>query len=105
MSGLHVLYGSGAIGMAVMETLVARGERVRMVNRSGRADVPDGVEVVAGDASDPAVARSAARDATVVYQLLNPPYDRWPQEFPGLQDGVVAAAEATGARLVVMDNC
>jgi nucleoside-diphosphate-sugar epimerase len=40
----------------------------------------------------------------VVYQALNPPYHRWAQEFPGLQAAAIAAAQAAGARLVVMDN-
>ncbi|MFI8826954.1 NAD-dependent epimerase/dehydratase family protein [Streptomyces sp. NPDC053431] len=100
----HVIFGSGAVGTAVAEALVRRGESVRVVNRSGRADVPDGVEVAAGDAADPAFATAVAAGAAVVYQALNPPYHRWPQEFPALQAGVLAAAEAAGARMVSMDN-
>ena len=35
---LHVVFGTGAVGMSVMDELVRRGpRRVRMVNRSGRA--------------------------------------------------------------------
>jgi len=40
----------------------------------------------------------------VVYQTLNPPYERWVEEFPALQAGVLAAAEAHEARLVSMEN-
>jgi nucleoside-diphosphate-sugar epimerase len=87
-----------------MEALRRRGERVRMVNRSGTAPVPDDVEVLGGDASDPAFATAAADGAQVVYQTLNPPYHRWVQLFPGLQAGVLAAAQAAGARLVSMEN-
>ncbi|WP_369142084.1 NAD-dependent epimerase/dehydratase family protein [Streptomyces sp. R44] len=100
----HVIFGSGAVGTAVAESLVRRGESVRVVNRSGRADLPDGVEVVAGDAADPAFTTAVAAGAAVVYQALNPPYHRWQQEFPTLQAGVLAAAEAAGARMVSMDN-
>ncbi|MEX0171401.1 NAD-dependent epimerase/dehydratase family protein [Streptomyces sp. LMG1-1-1.1] len=100
----HVIFGSGAVGTAVAEALVRQGESVRMVNRSGRADVPDGVEVAAGDATDPAFTTAVAAGAAVVYQALNPPYHRWQQEFPALQAGVLAAAEAAGARMVSMDN-
>ena len=35
--------------------------------------------------------------ARVVYQVLNPPYPEWSAQFPALQDGVLAAAESTGA--------
>ncbi|MFV6032602.1 NAD-dependent epimerase/dehydratase family protein [Streptomyces sp. NPDC056264] len=100
----HVVFGSGAVGTAVAEALVRQGESVRIVNRSGRADVPAGVEVVAGDAADPAFTTAVAAGAAVVYQALNPPYHRWLQEFPALQAGVLAAAEASGARMVSMDN-
>jgi len=40
----------------------------------------------------------------VVHHTLNPPYARWVEEFPGLQAGVLAAAEAHGARLVSVEN-
>ena len=75
-----------------------------MVNRSGNAPVPDDVEVVGGDAADPRFTTAVARGAQVVYQTLNPPYARWVEEFPALQAGVLAAAEANGARLVSMEN-
>lgn len=100
----HVVFGTGAIGLATMDALRARGETVRMVNRSGRAAVPDGIEVVAGDASDPAFSTAVSAGAHVVYQTLNPPYHQWEELFPGLQAGVLAAAQANGARLVSMEN-
>ncbi|MEO7269011.1 MAG: NAD-dependent epimerase/dehydratase family protein [Knoellia sp.] len=100
----HIIFGTGAIGLATMDALQARGETVRMVNRSGHAPVPDGVEVVAGDASDPAFTTAVSAGAHVVYQTLNPSYDQWVQQVPGLQAGVLAAAQAHGARLVSMEN-
>jgi nucleoside-diphosphate-sugar epimerase len=100
----HVIFGTGAIGLATLNALLRRGETVRMVNRSGSAHVSDDVEVVAGDAADPQFTVDATRGARVVYQTLNPPYERWVEEFPALQAGVLAAAEAQGARLVSMEN-
>ena len=105
MSDQHVIFGTGAIGLALCESLRRRDVgAIRMVNRSGKADVPTGVEVVAADVSDPALAVAAAKGATTVYQALNPPYARWVELFPGLQAGAVAAAEAAQARLVSMEN-
>jgi uncharacterized protein YbjT (DUF2867 family) len=49
----HVIFGTGAIGLATHDALRRRGEHVRLVNRSGHARVSDDVEVVAGDARDP----------------------------------------------------
>lgn len=103
-TGLHVIFGTGAIGLATFDALRRRGRTVRLVNRSGQARVPDGVEVVGGDASDPAFAAKATRGAAVVYQTLNPPYPQWSTLFPALQSGVLAAAESSGARLVSMEN-
>jgi nucleoside-diphosphate-sugar epimerase len=100
----HVVFGTGAVGLAVCDALRLRGESVRLVNRRGVAAVPDDVEVVAGDAGDPRFAVAVTRGARVVYQALNPPYHRWPAEFPRLQAGVLAGAEANAARLVSMEN-
>ena len=100
----HVIFGTGAIGLATLDALRRRGERVRLVNRSGTAPVPDDIEVLGGDASDPAFATAAANGAQVVYQTLNPPYPKWVELFPALQASVLAAAQASGARLVSMEN-
>jgi nucleoside-diphosphate-sugar epimerase len=100
----HVIFGTGAIGLATFEALRRRGETVRLVNRSGHAPVPDDVEVIGGDARDPGFTAAVAQGARVLYQTLNPPYPEWTAQFPALQTGVLAAAEATGARLVSMEN-
>ena len=100
----HVIFGSGAIGLATCEALRRRGESVRMVNRSGHAAVPDDIEVIGGDARDPAFTVEVSKGAAVVYQTLNPPYPEWSSQFPALQSGVLAAAEAARARLVSMEN-
>ena len=106
----HVIFGTGAIGLAVLEALLhaghsqVRDETARLVNRSGHARVGDDVEVIGGDARDPSFTTEVTRGAFVVYQTLNPPYSEWTAQFPLLQAGVLAAAEAAGARLVSMEN-
>jgi nucleoside-diphosphate-sugar epimerase len=100
----HVIFGTGAIGLATYDALRRRGESVRLVNRSGHAPVADDAEVIGGDARDAAFTTALAHGASVVYQTLNPPYSEWPTQFPALQAGVLAAAQATGARLVSMEN-
>jgi nucleoside-diphosphate-sugar epimerase len=102
---LHVIFGTGAVGMSVMDELIRRGpRRVRMVNRSGRARVPAGVEVVGGNATDETFAREASEGASVVYFALNPPYNKWPELFPRLQAGVLEGAASAGAKLIAMEN-
>ena len=102
---LQVVFGTGPVGTSVMEALMQRGRcRVRMVNRSGRASVPEGVEVVGGDAMNEAFAREVSQGASVVYFALNPPYNKWPELFPPLQAGVLEGAAAAGAKLIAMEN-
>jgi NAD(P)-dependent dehydrogenase (short-subunit alcohol dehydrogenase family) len=101
---LHIVFGTGPVRMSVMEELVKRGRQIRMVNRSGRASVPEGVEVVGGDATDETFAREASRGASVVYFALNPPYTRWSELFPPLQAGVVEGAASAGAKLIAVEN-
>jgi len=107
MSDLHVVFGTGPAGTQTARFLVEKGVRVRSINRSGKRPefMPSDVEVVAiADASDTAQATKAAEGASVVYQCLNPEYSRWPELFPPLQKGVVAAARSVGARYVSLEN-
>jgi nucleoside-diphosphate-sugar epimerase len=101
---LHVVFGTGPVGLAIMDELVSKSKRVRMVNRSGRATVPHGVEVIGGDATDEVFTRKASDGASVVYFALNPPYNKWPELFPPLQAGVLEGAASAGAKLVAMEN-
>src|SRR5215216_5216706 len=100
----HVVFGTGPVGLAVMDELVSKSKRVRMVNRSGRARVPEGVEVLGGDATDEVFAREASDGASVVYFALNPPYNKWPEFFPPLQAGVLEGAASAGASLIAIEN-
>lgn len=100
----HVIVGTGPLGVAVMEELLSRGKRVRMVNRSGNAQVPAGVEVVKGDATVRESIQAACENAAVIYHCAKAPYTKWPEKFPPITDGILGAAEATGAKLVYGDN-
>jgi nucleoside-diphosphate-sugar epimerase len=100
----HVVFGTGQIGRLVVEQLAGRGVDVVAVNRTGRGVLP-GATVVGGDATDPEFSAAVAAGADAAYFCLNAGnYARWSEEFPPLQDGVLAGAAAAGARLVVLDN-
>ena len=99
----HVVFGAGAVGLAVMRELYKQGKRVRLVNRSGIAVAPEGVEVVKGDAADPASTRQVCRDATVVYSCINAPYTDWAALLPPMQTAIIRGAAAANAKLVVAD--
>lgn len=105
MKELHVIFGTGPLGRSVAEELVLRGKQVRMINRSGKAErVPQGVEVVAGDAYSLEFTRRVTQAAAVVYQCAQPEYHRWAQEFPALQASILEGAAANKAKLVIADN-
>jgi nucleoside-diphosphate-sugar epimerase len=105
MSVNHVVLGTGAIGRAVAEELVRRGDSVRMVNRSGKMDeVAVGVEVVASDLYDQAKVREVTREAKVVYQSAQPRYYEWPEKFPPLQKSILDGLTGSGAKLVIVEN-
>jgi nucleoside-diphosphate-sugar epimerase len=100
----HVVLGaSGGAGHAITLALHDAGHVVRAVNRSGSADVPDGVQRVSADITTEEGARRAMAGADVVYMAAQPPYHRWPQEFPAMLDRVIAAVP-DGAKLVMADN-
>lgn len=104
MSNLHVIFGTGPVGLATAAALLKRAHDVRLVNRSGKASVPAGAEVVAADALNPTQAREAVKDASVVHGCAQPAYTRWPQDFPPLQRAILGAAADTGAKLVLADK-
>lgn len=89
----HVVFGTGQVGRLVVDELERRGIEVVGVSRS------------VGDATDIEFTRGITAGADVVYFCLNAShYDRWDVEFPPLQRGVLAGAQAAGAKLVVLDN-
>jgi len=101
---LHVVFGTGQVGRALSARLATLGLSVRAVSRHRPAELVDGVEWRAADASDPEAATDAASGAAVVYQCLNAPYTNWPERFPPLQRGVLSAAEHQDALLVSLEN-
>ncbi|MFI1018781.1 NAD-dependent epimerase/dehydratase family protein [Streptomyces sp. NPDC020965] len=102
---LHVVLGaSGGIGSSVVQELARRGHRARAVQRRPASGLPSGVPTLAADLATAEGARAACADATVVYHCVQPPYHRWPREFPPLTEAVIDGAAAAGAKLVFADN-
>jgi nucleoside-diphosphate-sugar epimerase len=101
---LHVVFGTGQVGHALAAVLAVRGLTVRVVSRHRPPELADGIDWRAADATDHDAASDAAKGAAVVYQCLNAPYTQWPERFPPLQRGVLAAAERNGALMVSLEN-
>lgn len=101
---IHVIFGAGQVGSLLAKALLRRGLRVRLVRRSKQQSDHPLLEVCSADAYDPAQAKAAAAGATVVYQCTNAPYHEWPTLLAKLVINIADAAQAAGARLVVLDN-
>ncbi|MDY7084104.1 MAG: NAD-dependent epimerase [Actinomycetota bacterium] len=96
----HVIIGAGSIGTNVAKLLVARGERVRVITRSGSGPEHPLVERTPADASDARRLTELTRGAKVIYNCSNPPdYTQWERLLPPLQTAAVAAARANDAVL------
>lgn len=46
---MDVVIGTGPLGLAVVDALLSKGKQVRVVNKRGKANLPENVEVKAGD--------------------------------------------------------
>lgn len=103
-SGLHVVFGAGQVGRTLAAHLAGLGLAVRAVSLHRPSALTDEVEWHAADVNDREATTTAAKGASVVYQCLNAPYTEWPERFPPLQHGVLAAAERSDALLVSLEN-
>jgi nucleoside-diphosphate-sugar epimerase len=100
---VQVIFGAGPLALAVARTLLASGGQVRIVSRSGRAELA-GAEVLAADATDPKAVRMVCQGASVAYHCAAAPYAQWARLSAPLMDGIVAGASAADARVVYGDN-
>ncbi|RFU88129.1 NAD-dependent epimerase/dehydratase family protein [Streptomyces triticagri] len=101
---LHVVLGAGPAGTTVATELARRGHAVRLVDRTAEGPAPAGVLRARGDVGTLEGARAAIAGAAVVYHCVNVAYHRQIDLLPGIQDAVLGAVRAEGARLVVLDT-
>lgn len=99
-----VLGATGGVGGAVARLLVARGWRVRALHRDPQkvARAGDGMDWRAGDAMRRADVVAAAAGARLIVHAVNPPgYRNWRQLVLPMIDNTIAAARASGARILL----
>ncbi|MGA0601419.1 NAD-dependent epimerase/dehydratase family protein [Caulobacter sp. KR2-114] len=103
---LTVVFGAGAVGGPIARALLARGQRVRVAQRTQGAGLPEGAEFMATDILDAAAVARAAAGARQVVLSVGFAYDSrlWRRVWPATMANVLAACEAAGARLVFIDN-
>lgn len=101
---LHVIFGTGPVGLTLASQLEAAGKQVRLVNRSGKGQVPGGVELVAGDALQSDIVHNLCQGAAAVYHCANVSYEQQVAIIPRLQESIIEGVAPTGARLIVTDT-
>ncbi|MBV7534818.1 NAD(P)H-binding protein [Duganella sp. sic0402] len=96
-----VLGATGGIGGEVARLLAARGWRVKALHRSP-AGKGEGLEWLAGDATNRDDVVSAAQGAQLIVHAVNPPgYRDWGTLVLPMLDNTIAAARASGARILL----
>ncbi len=101
---LHVIFGTGPVGLTLASQLEAAGKQVRLVNRSGKGQAPAGIELVAGDALQSDVVRTLCQGAAAVYHCANVAYEQQVAIIPRLQESIIEGVAPTGAKLIVTDT-
>lgn len=101
---MRAIVGAGPIGSRVAKLLAAKGEKVRVITRSGRGPEGDGIELVAADAADAATLTRLTDGAETLFNCANPAYHRWLTDWPPLAQAMVQAAKANGSVLAAVNN-
>ena len=106
MAGNVTVVGYGAVGRETVKLLGGRDGRVRAVQRSRPAGLPQAVEFVQADVLDPEAAVRACAGSEAVICCLGFPYDSriWQKKWPKAMTNLLAACEKAKARFIFADN-
>jgi len=104
VSNVHVVLGTGPLGLAVIDELVSQGKKVVAVNRSGKALLPPDVQCLKGDLTDTNQSYNLLKNASVVYNCIGLPYHEWEKNFPKVMDNIIKAAAENDTKIVYADN-
>jgi len=101
-----LILGYGPVGAATAELLKDKHYKVTIAQRRSPKDLPEGLAFTPCDVLDRASVMSAFKKADQVVVSLGFQYDGkvWKQSWPLAMGNILAAAEATGARVVFIDN-
>ncbi|MBG1232861.1 NAD-dependent epimerase/dehydratase family protein [Aestuariivirga litoralis] len=101
-----LIVGYGPVGAETAEQLKARDYKVTVAQRRSPKDLSDGLAFTPCDVLDRASVMSAFKGKDQVVISIGFAYDGkvWMKSWPLAMGNILAAAEATGARVVFIDN-
>ncbi len=100
-----VLGARGRFGQEAMDAFLKAGWRVRGFARGWpEGAAPQSVETITGGAFDANAVARACEGSQVIVNALNPPYPAWKRDLPRFTKVVIAAAKASGARVIIPGN-
>jgi nucleoside-diphosphate-sugar epimerase len=100
----HLVLGAGPVGSGTALRLAELGHDVTIATRSGSGPSHPSIRRMRVDASDGVALAALAEGAATIVNAINPAYHRWPTDWPPIHRAVMAAAERSGAAIVLMDN-
>ncbi|MGH3351541.1 MAG: NAD-dependent epimerase/dehydratase family protein [Nocardioides sp.] len=107
MNSTHLVIGAGPVGATIAQQLAARGDRVRLLTRSGSGPVHASIERLRGDATDPDTVTQAASGVQAVFHCMHGSAyatATWRAELPRAEQVVLEAAGRSGAVVVFPES-
>ena len=99
-----LVIGAGPVGSTIAIQLADAGTNVTVMTRSGTGPSHPNITLRRGDASSAEGVNAAAAGCSAIFNCANPAYTRWSTDWPPIHRALMAAAESSGAVLVMMDN-
>lgn len=104
LSNQHVVLGSGVVGSTLAKLLAESGNQVIIASRSGKGPEHKKIVCAKANASSFIDLYSLSNNPKVIYNCVNPPYNKWKAEWPPISNSLNKYAEKTGAVLVTCSN-
>ncbi len=104
MSKVIILGAKGRFGRAASTAFVKAGWEVTALARQFDEPPVAPIETAICDAMDGAALTKACVGFDLIVNTLNPPYENWARDLPVLTRNVIAAAQASGATVLIPGN-
>jgi nucleoside-diphosphate-sugar epimerase len=105
---MKTIVGTGQLGLAILQQLLDKnpGEKILLVNRSGKLTmpIPQNVQLTAADATSKTAMEAIAARSEIIFSCTDMLYDKWANFYPATANALAHALSKTNTRLVFADN-